>query len=70
MMLALWQGPVSSWGLADILVLAVIICACVAIAIAAIKFFEIRIPPVVVYIFWIVVVACVAIFAIRLIASM
>ena len=69
-LLALWQGPASSWGLADYLILVVVIAACIGITIAALRFFEVVIPPVVVYIFWIVVVAFVAIVAIRLITSM
>ncbi len=68
--IAMLSGPISSWSIVDFLILIVILAACCGITIAALKYFEVTIPPVVIYIFWIVVVAVVAIFAIRLIASM
>jgi hypothetical protein len=50
-----------------ILILVIVIAACIAITYIALRVFGITIPPWAVQIFWIVVVACVAIFAIRIV---
>ncbi len=63
-------APLVGWSMVDILVAIVIIAAAVGIMYAALNFFGITIPPVIIYIFWIVVIACVAILAIRFVASM
>ena len=70
MLLAIFDGPLRGWGFVDFLVLIVIIAACVAIMYVALRQFGIAIPPWVIQIFWIVVVACVAIFAIRFVATL
>ncbi len=62
--------PIQSWGLVEILIAVVIIAACVGIVYVALRVFGVTIPPWVVQIFWIVVVAIVAIFAIRFVASL
>lgn len=55
--------------LVHILIVAVIVAACVGIAAIAIRQTGLAIPAWVVQIFWIVVVAFVAIFAIRFVAG-
>ncbi len=67
---ALWNGPISSWGIGDIAIAIVIIAAVVALVYVALRQFGVSIPPWVQQIFWIVVVAFVVIFAIRLVLSM
>lgn len=70
MLLAVFDGPLRTWGFVDFLVLIVIIAACVAIMYVALKQFGVGIPQWVVQIFWICIIACVAIFAIRFVASL
>ncbi len=67
---ALWERPIGAWGIVDVLKLIVVIAACIGIVYVALRVFGVTIPPWVVQIFWIVVAAFVAIFAINLIASM
>ena len=67
---ALWNGPMNAWGLVDIAVAIVIIAAVVALVYVALNQFGVSIPQWVQHVFWIVVVAFVVIFAIRLIAGM
>ena len=67
---ALWQGPVSTWGIGEIAIAIVIIAAVVALVYIALQQFGVAIPPWVIKIFWICVVAFCVIFAIRLVMSM
>jgi hypothetical protein len=67
---ALFGGPVQSWGFGEIIIAIIIIAACVGIMYIALNVFGVQIPPWAIKIFWIVVVAFVAIFAIRLILGM
>lgn len=60
----------AGWSLQSLIIAIVIIAAAVGVMIVALKVFEVSIPPWVVKIFWIVLVAFVAIFAIRLLFSM
>ena len=69
-MLALWTGPISTWGIADFLILVVIVAACCAVTWIALKQFQVQIPPWAIQVFWVVVVAFVVIFAIRLLTSL
>lgn len=61
---------VGTWGVTDFLIAVVIIAACVGITIVALRYFGVIIPQIVIYIFWICVVAFVAIIAIRFVASL
>lgn len=54
----------------QILIAIVIIAACVALAYVAMRHFEVTPPAWAIKVFWIVVVAIVVIFAIRLVASL
>ena len=56
--------------IADLAILIVIIAAIVGLVIVALRVFEVSIPAWVVKVFWIIVVALVVIWAIRLVASM
>lgn len=60
----------ASYSLAHILIAVVIIAACVALMYIALNQFGVAIPPWVVQVFWILVVACVIIFAIRFLLTM
>lgn len=53
------------WSLGSILIAVIILVACVAIVYAYCQYAGIVIPPFVIRVFWIVVLACVAIFALR-----
>lgn len=64
--LSLWNGPVGTWGFADFILLA----AMIAIMIVALQYFGVSFPPAIVRIFWICVVAFVAIVGIRYLASL
>ena len=68
-LLALFQ-PGQPWDLGSTLIAIVILCAAVAIAWLAIKFFGVSIPPIVVQIFWIVVICIIAIIAIRFVLTL
>ena len=69
-LLALWQNHVSQWSIIDFLVLVIIIGGCVGITIVALRASGVQIPAWATQIFWIVIIVFVAIFAIRLLASM
>ncbi len=69
-LLALWDRPVSSWGVVEILKLVIIVAACIAIVVVALSVFKITIPEWAKQIFWIVVVAVVALIAINIVASL
>lgn len=68
--LALFNGPIQTWGFVDFLIFAIIVAACIGIVIIALREFGITIPDFVWRIFWIICCAAIAIFAIRLIAGM
>lgn len=57
-------------GTGQLLIYAVVIAACLGIVFLAMGHFGVRVPPVVMNIFWIVLIAFVAIVAIRLVLSM
>lgn len=59
-----------SWGIGEFIILIVVIAAIVAIMYVALARFGIAIPSWVIQIFWIVVVAAVAIFAIRFVLTL
>ncbi len=69
-MLAIFNGPIATWSIVDILVFIVIIAACVGLMYVALQQFGVSIPPFVVKCFWIVICAIVVIFCIRLVASL
>lgn len=68
--LSLWNGPVGTWGIADFLCALVLIAAAIGIAIIALNYFGVSVPPPIIRIIWIVVVAAVAIVAIRFLAGL
>lgn len=70
MLIALWQGPIGTWSITEIAIMIVVIAAVVALVYVALKQFGVSIPEWVKQVFWIVVVAFVVIFAIRLVAGM
>ena len=57
-------------GIGDIAILIVVICAVVALVYIALQQFKVQIPGWVIQVFWVLVVACVIIAAIRLVLSM
>ncbi len=61
---------IGTWGFGEILVAVVIIAAIVAVAYVALQHFGIVIPPVIITIFWICVVAALAILAIRFLLTL
>ncbi len=61
---------IRTWGLGDILIAIVVIAACIALVYIALRQFGITIPEWVKQVFWVVVVAIVVIFAIRLVLSL
>jgi hypothetical protein len=61
---------VRTWGIGEVLVAIVIIAACVGIMYIALRQFQVEIPQFVIQIFWIVVVAILAIAAIRFILTL
>ena len=67
---AMWDRPVQSWGIVDILKLVILIAAAIAIVVIALKAFEIKIPDWAVKMFWVVVIAVCALIAINIIASL
>ncbi len=69
-MFALFNGPMAAWGFGDILIFIVIIAACVALVYVALNQFGVSIPPWVMQVFWICVVAVVVIMAIRFVLSL
>lgn len=59
-----------AWGIGDVAIAIVIIAAIVAIMYVALRVFGVAIPSWVIQIFWIVVVAIVAIIAIRFVLTL
>lgn len=70
LLFAIWNGPIATWGIADIAIMIVVIAAIVALVYVALNQFGISIPEWVKHVFWILVVAFVVIIAIRFVASM
>ncbi len=58
------------WGIGELLIVAIIIIAVVAIFLTYCQYAGVQIPPIIVRCFWIVLGAAVAIFAIKLLLSM
>ncbi len=61
---------ISTWGVGDFLIAIVVLAACFGIAYLALQYFGVTIPAIVYRIFWIVVIAVVAILAIRFVLSL
>ena len=61
---------IQGWSIGHMLIAVVIIAACVALVYVALRQFGIAIPAWVQQVFWIVIVAFVVIFAIRLVMGM
>ncbi len=70
LLLAQFGHDLRSWGIAEIAIAIVVIAAIVALVYVALRKFQLSIPDWVVQVFWIIVVAFVIIFAIRLVAGM
>jgi hypothetical protein len=71
MLLAQVAGGVGAgWTLGSILIAIIVLAACVGIVFVAVHAFGLNIPPWVIQIFWICVVAFVAIIAIRFVLSL
>ena len=66
----MWDRPIQTWGFVEILKLVIIVAACIGIVVVALKVFQITIPEWAKQIFWIVVVAAVALIAINIVASL
>jgi len=62
--------PISQWTFGQILIVAIVFAACIGITYVALNAFGIVIPSWAVTIFWIVVVAFVAIVAIKFLLSL
>ncbi len=69
-MILLAQIGLRGWSFGEILVAVVILAACIGIVYVAMRQFGVSIPAWAVQIFWIVVVAVVAILAIRFVLSL
>lgn len=61
---------IAGYSLAHLLIAVVVIAACIALVYIALQQFGIAIPGWVIQVFWVVVVAFVIIFAIKLVLSM
>ncbi len=62
-----WSRP---WSWPDLFIAIIIVGACIGIVLVALRVFGLSIPEWAKQIFWIVVVCCVAILAIRFVASL
>lgn len=60
---------IGEWTIVQVLIAIIVIAAAVGIMYAALQYFGVAIPPIVVRIFWIVVIAVVAIVAIKFIVG-
>lgn len=69
-MLPLIAVNVAGFTIVNWIVLAIIVLACIGIALAAARQFQIPIPPFVIQVFWICVVAFLAIVAIKFLVSL
>ncbi len=63
-------GPPRTWGFGEIMIAIIIIAAVIGITVLALRNFGVEIPRIAVQIFWIVVVAFLAILAIRFLLGM
>jgi hypothetical protein len=63
-------APVGTWGLMEWVIFLIILAAVIAIAYAALNYFGIQVPPIILRIILIVVVAAFAILAIRFLLSL
>lgn len=68
--LLLAQAGAAGISIIQLIVIAIVVIAVIAIAYAVARHFGITIPPVLIFIFWVVVIAAVAIFAIKMLLSM
>lgn len=68
--LAQAAGPMGGYTIGQMLIGVVIVAACVALVYVAMRQFGVAIPPWVVQVFWILVVAVVVIFAIRFVLTL
>jgi hypothetical protein len=64
------QVVIRSYSLGELLIGVVILAACCALVWVALRQFQVTIPQWVLHVFWIVVVAIVVIFALRLVLSL
>lgn len=69
-LLAQHANPLAGWSFPQMLVTIIIVAACCGIAMVAMRKFNIAVPDWAVQIFWIVLVACVAILAIRFVSTL
>lgn len=69
-LLALFQGPVGAWSFGEILIALIMIGAAIGIAYVFFQYIGWQPPPWLIKIIMIVVVACVAIIAIRMVLGM
>jgi hypothetical protein len=63
-------GNIRTWGIVDVIKAIIIIAACVGILLVALRVFKVQIPDWAIQIFWICLVAAVAILAVTFIASL
>lgn len=63
-------APYGGYGILSMLIWLVIIGACCGVVYVALQQFGVKIPPAFITVIWIILVAAVAIFAIRLLAGM
>ncbi len=63
-------AQIVGWSLGQIIIAVIVVAACIGILVVACKQFGVAIPDWAIKIFWIVVVACVAIVAIRFLLTM
>ncbi len=69
-LLAEFNSNLRSWSLPDIIKAIIIVAAVLAVLFLTLKYFEIQIPPIAFQIFWICVIAFVAILAVTFLFSM
>lgn len=63
------QALFPGWSIGSVFILVIVIAACIAITGVALKYFNITVPSWATSIFWIIVVAAVAILAIRFVTG-
>lgn len=63
-------AQVGAWTITHWLIVIIVVAACIGVMMVALKQFGVQIPPWAVTIFWIVVVAFVAIVAVKLLMGM
>lgn len=62
--------PFSQWTFGQIIIGIIICAACIAVLYAALGALGVAIPPLAITVFWIVVIACIAILGIKLLLSL